>query len=273
MGAQPCGNIIPEEVLPLGLGCVDVSFSWLSEPDKVDTITGISLDASPGEFVSVIGPTGCGKSTLLYLLSGLMVPASGAVYLDGKPLVAPDRNIGLVFQHYTLFPWLTVQSNVEFGMKLAGVAPRERHDKALEILNRVGLLSSRSKYPHQLSGGMQQRTAIARVLANDSQYLLMDEPFGALDLQTRLIMQRFLSEIWQEFQRTILFVTHQVEEAVQLSDRVILMSSNPGRIAGQLRIEIPRPRDPSSNEFNDYRRIIGEHLRREVELIFRSQSA
>ena len=165
-----------------------------------------------------------------------------------------------------------MQQNVEFGLKLAGISSNERHNRALGILQKVGLLEARKKYPHELSGGMQQRTAIARVLANDAQYLLMDEPFGALDLQTRFLMQRFLSDVWSEFGKTVIFVTHQVDEAVLLSDRILLMSANPGRLGGAVDVLISRPRNSASTTFNEYRAIVSEHLKREVELIFAKQN-
>jgi NitT/TauT family transport system ATP-binding protein len=255
-----------------GLECKNISFSWSPTSDSSTVIADVSFQVRRGEFVSIIGPSGCGKSTLLYLLSGLKKPITGTVSLDGEIVRRPNKKIGLVFQHYTLFPWLTVQQNVEFGMKLDGTPAPDRRERAQAVLRRVGLLQAQKKYPHELSGGMQQRTAIARVLANDSEYLLMDEPFGALDLQTRLLMQRFLAEMWSEFGKAVIFVTHQVDEAVLLSDRVLLMSANPGRMASEITVSLSRPRDNVTVRFNEYRTLISEHLRREVELIFAAQA-
>lgn len=269
---SPLSAVGLKEEFTVGLECKGMSFSWCPTPDATMVIDDISLQVRRGEFISIIGPSGCGKSTLLYVLSGLKMPQQGTVSVDGEIIHRPTKKIGLVFQHYTLFPWLSVQQNVEFGMKLDDVPTGERHERAVDVLRRVGLLPVRKKYPHELSGGMQQRTAIARVLANDSQYLLMDEPFGALDLQTRILMQRFLAEIWNEFEKTVIFVTHQVDEAVLLSDRVLLMSANPGRIASELTISLPRPRDNATPKFNDYRIHISEHLKREVDFIFANQT-
>jgi NitT/TauT family transport system ATP-binding protein len=255
-----------------GLECQDVSF--LRDTDsatQTEILKDISFTIRDGEFVSIIGPSGCGKSTLLNILCGLLNPTKGNVFVEGNPINGPQKEVGMVFQDYGLFPWLTVQQNVEFGMKLKSISKLERNQRTQDILNKVGLLSARHKYPHQLSGGMKQRVAIARVLANDSEYLLMDEPFGALDHQTRLIMQRFLLDVWKQFNKTILFVTHHVEEALILSERVFLMTSRPGMFLEEATIGLRYPRDITTKEFNNYRIHILTHLEREVLKGFKEQ--
>ncbi len=222
--------------------------------------------------MSVIGPSGCGKSTLLNLLCGLQTPTTGEILLRGENLDGHRKEIGMVFQDYGLFPWLNVQHNVEFGMRINGAPVAERKAQTQEILTKVGLRAARRKFPHQLSGGMKQRVCIARVLANDSQYLLMDEPFGALDQQTRLLMQRFLLEVWRQFGKTILFVTHQVEEALMLSERIFLMTTHPGMFVEEIKVALPYPRDATSQAFNDYRLHIATHLEKEVLKGFSEQS-
>ena len=245
-----------------GLECRNLEFSWGGDGGNV--LNDISFRLEPGEFVSIIGPSGCGKSTLLNLICGLLVPTAGEILIQGERLTGHRNEVGMVFQDYGLFPWLDVQQNVEFGMKMKGTPKAERSARSSEILSKIGLLSARRQFPHQLSGGMKQRVSIARVLANDSQYLLMDEPFGALDHQTRLRMQLFLLDIWQRFNTTILFVTHHVEEALMLSERVFLMTSRPGTLLEEIKVNLPQPRDTTSKEFNDYRIHIINHLEREV---------
>ncbi len=248
-----------------GIVCENISHSWVKQPKSEDfTFRHISFDVKPGEFVTFIGPSGCGKTTLLNIISGLVVPLEGRVFKDGVQVTAPNKDLGFVFQDYSLFPWLSVRSNVAFGPNLNGTSGEQITDRTNAILKRVGLWDAQSKYPFQLSGGMKQRTAIARVLANRSNYLLMDEPFGALDYQTRLSMQNFLKEICREFNKTVLFVTHNVEEAVVLSDRVFLMSNQQRDRMDEVTIDLPDRRDISSVSFNDYRRYIIEHLDREV---------
>ncbi len=218
------------------------------------------------EIVVLVGPSGCGKSTLLNTVAGLIRPSAGQILVDGEPVVGPGRDRGMVFQAYTLFPWLRVQDNVEYGMKLNGVARQERHTVAERYLRLVGLREARGRYPHQLSGGMRQRVAIARALANEPRVMLMDEPFGALDAQTRVLMQQLLLNVWERARMTILFVTHDIEEAVFLGDRVYVMDVNPGRISTEIHVEIPRPRhlDVIATEaFQSLRRRIFELIRRE----------
>jgi NitT/TauT family transport system ATP-binding protein len=205
----------------------------------------LSLGVRDQEFVSIVGPSGCGKSTLLRIVAGLIRPGAGAVLVDGRPIEEPGADRGMVFQSYTLFPWLTVQGNVEFGLKLRGVPAEQRGQVARQYIDLVGLQGTEPAYPKELSGGMQQRVAIARALANDPTILLMDEPFGALDAQTRAVMQELLLRIWERTHKTVLFVTHDIEEAVLLSDRIYVMTARPGQIKAEVAVTLPRPRDVS----------------------------
>ena len=190
----------------------------------------ITLDVRAGEFLALVGPSGCGKSTLLDLLGGLAVPTSGRILLDGRPIAGPARDRGIVFQQYALFPWRTAAENVEFGLDIAGLKPKQRRDIARHHLDLVGLSAFADRYPHELSGGMKQRVAIARSLAYDPEVLLMDEPFAALDAQTRETLQGELLRIWRSTGKTIVFITHGIDEAVVLGQRVAVMTSRPGRI-------------------------------------------
>jgi NitT/TauT family transport system ATP-binding protein len=190
----------------------------------------VSLDVAPREFVALLGPSGCGKSTLLYLIGGFMPVERGGISVDGSPVSGPGPDRGIVFQHFALFPWKTVRGNILYGLERQGMPKAEREKRAQEFVDMVGLHGFEDSYPSQLSGGMKQRTAIARTLAFDPKILLMDEPFGALDAQTRGLMQRELLAIWQRTPKTVIFVTHDVQEAVYLADRVAVMSARPGRI-------------------------------------------
>jgi NitT/TauT family transport system ATP-binding protein len=190
----------------------------------------VSLEVANREFVALLGPSGCGKSTLLYLIGGFMPVETGAIRVDGKPITAPGPDRGIVFQHFALFPWKTVRGNVLYGLERHGMPKEEREKRAADFIELVGLHGFEDSYPSQLSGGMKQRTAIARTLAFDPKILLMDEPFGALDAQTRGLMQFELQRIWQRTPKTVIFVTHDVQEAVYLADRVAVMSARPGRI-------------------------------------------
>jgi sulfonate transport system ATP-binding protein len=203
-----------------------------------------SLTIKPGEFVCILGPSGCGKSTLLNSVAGYVKPTTGSVSVDGVQVEKPGPDRGMVFQQYSLLPWKTVYENVAFGPRMAGKTRTESGAIANSFLNMVGLSKFGSRYPAELSGGMQQRVGIARALANYPSVLLMDEPFGALDAQTRLMMQENLLSIWKEFKTTVLFVTHDVDEAVFLADRVLVMSAAPGHIKADLKINLPRPRSP-----------------------------
>lgn len=202
----------------------------------------ISIAIEPGEFVCLLGPSGCGKSTLLGALAGHLQPSKGAIYVDERPVDGPHPERGLVFQQHTLFPWKRVIDNVAFGLKMKGVPRTERHEKARELLQLVGLGGFEQHYPSQLSGGMQQRVEIARVLINHPRVMLMDEPFGALDAQTRMMMQQLLLNVWERVKTTILFITHDIDEALFLADRILVMSPRPGRIIEEITLDFERPR-------------------------------
>jgi NitT/TauT family transport system ATP-binding protein len=203
-----------------------------------------SIRIEPGEFVCILGPSGCGKSTLLNTVAGYVMPDSGSVRVDGEVVTRPGPDRGMVFQQYSLFPWKTVKENVAFGPKMAGQSAAGAESIANTFLDMVGLARFANRYPAELSGGMQQRVGIARALANYPRVLLMDEPFGALDAQTRFMMQESLLNIWNEFGTTVLFITHDVDEAIFLADRVLIMSASPGRIIADLAVDLPRPRLP-----------------------------
>lgn len=225
--------------------------------DRTSTIValdGIDLTVEEGEFVSIIGPTGCGKSTLFEVIGGLTDATEGRVDIDGDRVDGPDERIGMVFQDHSTFPWLSVIENVAFGLRMNGVSKAERRERAHEMIDLVGLSGFEDASPTELSGGMNQRVAIARTLVMDPDIILMDEPFGALDEQTRLIIGNELLRIWRETGATILFVTHNINEAVQLSDRIAVMSARPGRFKTIVDNDIPRPRDDdtmSTEAFND----------------------
>jgi NitT/TauT family transport system ATP-binding protein/sulfonate transport system ATP-binding protein len=226
----------------------------------VEALRNVDLTIHKGEFVCLIGASGCGKSTLLRIIAGFERPSAGTVEMYGAPIRAPGPERGMVFQDFALFPWLTVRQNIGFGPKQRGL-PKDRLDAlASHYTGMVGLTKFADYYPAQLSGGMKQRVAIARVLANDCEVLLMDEPFGALDALTREKLQQDLLEIWERTKVTVIFVTHSVEEAVLLSDRVVVMTAGPGRIESDQRIDLARPRDVSAPDFNRVRRDITQLL-------------
>jgi NitT/TauT family transport system ATP-binding protein len=209
----------------------------------VTALRDISFRTHKREFVCVIGPSGCGKSTLIRILAGLETPSGGRVLLDGKPVSGPGPDRGMVFQGYTLFPWLTVKKNVMFGLEMQGKGAIAE-DEAMQWIDLVGLSKFANSYPHQLSGGMKQRVAIARALANQPRILLMDEPFGALDAQTRGKMQAYLHEIWRNIDVTILFITHDLDEAIYLADRILVLKAHPGEVQELIEVPIPQPRSP-----------------------------
>jgi NitT/TauT family transport system ATP-binding protein len=220
---------------------------FASTKGSIEALSSIDIEVRQREFVSVIGPSGCGKSTLIKLVAGLDQPSAGQVRIDGNPVAGPGADRGMVFQGYTLFPWLSVKKNVMFGMKIKGIKRREAEQSARGWLELVGLSKFADAYPAQLSGGMKQRVAIARALANEPKILLMDEPFGALDAQTRCSMQSHLLNIWQRVDVTILFITHDLDEAIYLSDRIIVLGANPGRVLEVIDVPVSRPR--SSDQF------------------------
>jgi ABC-type nitrate/sulfonate/bicarbonate transport system ATPase subunit len=208
----------------------------------VTALENISLEVADKEFSVIVGPSGCGKTSLLRLVAGLIEPSEGAIYLDRNRVHGPGKDRGMVFQSYTLFPWLTVQDNVEFGLRIGGIPAPQRRDIARRFIAQVGLEGFERLYPKQLSGGMMQRVALARALANDPAILLMDEPFGALDSQTRSLMQELLLDIWQQSHKTVLFITHDIDESILLGDHVYVMTARPGRIKELVEIDLPRPR-------------------------------
>lgn len=214
----------------------------------------VNLEIGDTEFICLVGPSGCGKTTLLRIIAGLETATSGSVTIDGRAVTGPDPKRGMVFQEYSLFPWRKVIDNVAFGLEMKGIAKEERHRIAEHYIEMVGLAQFRNAYPYELSGGMRQRVAIARALANDPDVLLMDEPFGALDAQTRNRMQKELLSLWEQTKKTIIFVTHSVDEAVYLSDRIVVLSPRPGTVREVMEIPWSRPRDRTNAEFAEVRR-------------------
>ena len=228
--------------------------------DEIEALARIDVTIDAGQFVCLIGASGCGKSTLLRVVAGFEEPTTGDVSSEGKPITGPGSDRGMVFQDYALFPWMTVRQNIGFGLRQRDLPRHEIEATTEEFLKLVGLERFADRYPSQLSGGMKQRVAIARVLANNASTLLMDEPFGALDALTREQLQHELMQIWKRTGVTVIFVTHSVEEAVLLADRVLVMSAGPGRIENDIAIDLPRPRDVSSPEFNVVRRDVARRL-------------
>jgi nitrate ABC transporter ATP-binding subunit len=228
--------------------------------DEIEALARIDVTIDAGQFVCLIGASGCGKSTLLRVIAGFEEPTTGDVSAEGKPITGPGSDRGMVFQDYALFPWMTVRQNISFGPRQRDLPRDEIEATTEEFLKLVGLERFADRYPSQLSGGMKQRVAIARVLANNASTLLMDEPFGALDALTREQLQHELMQIWKRTGVTVIFVTHSVEEAVLLADRVLVMSAGPGRIENDIAIDLPRPRDVSSPEFNAVRRDVARRL-------------
>jgi NitT/TauT family transport system ATP-binding protein len=236
--------------------------------DRLLALDEIDLDVRTGEFVTLVGPSGCGKSTLLDLISGLETPTSGRIRIDGRDVTGPGLDRGVVFQQYALFPWRTALANVSFGLETKGVRRRERTARAREVLDLVGLSGFADRYPHQLSGGMKQRVAIARSLAYEPEVLLMDEPYAALDAQTREALQDQLLDIWRRLGTTIVFITHSIEEAVYLGQRAAVMTSRPGRIKHILDIDLPKTEDVRATpEFAAQRHEIWQLLRSEIRTI------
>jgi len=220
-----------------------VSQHFGADGASVSALEGIDLEVPDGQFVSVVGPSGCGKSTLLSLVAGLRLPSRGAVLCDGEPITAPmPRKVGMIFQEANLLPWLSAVDNVAFPLKLRRVPKRERLEAAARMLELTGLAGFEDRLPHQLSGGMKQRVAIARGLVQNPAVLLMDEPFASLDEQTRMVLGDELLRIWSETRKTVLFVTHSLNEAVYLADRVIVLSARPGRVVDDVPVDLPRPR-------------------------------
>src|SRR5689334_17206348 len=243
----------------------DVSLVYATPSGQVPGVQDVSFSIGASEFLCIVGPSGCGKSTLLNMIAGFLTPAAGEIRIGGKAVTGHGMDRGVVFQDFAqLFPWRTALGNVTFGLEMKGVAKAEREEIAREQLRLVKLEKFTASYPHHLSGGMQQRVAIARALAYNPAVLLMDEPFAALDALTRDDMQRLLADVWRETRKTVIYVTHNVAEAVYLADRVIVMTPHPGTVKAQVEIALPRPRDPLSVEFLDYQKALLRHLGQDI---------
>jgi NitT/TauT family transport system ATP-binding protein len=239
----------------------NVSYEYRTGAGPVLAVRDVSFSVAAEQFLCVLGPSGCGKTTILNMLAGFLAPTSGDVLIDGKAIRGYGQDRGVVFQDFAqLFPWRTARRNVEFGLEMRGVAEKERRDTALRFLALVKLDKFANAYPHELSGGMQQRVAIARALAYNPGVLLMDEPFAALDAMTRDEMQRQLTEVWQETRKTVVYITHNVAEAVYLADQMLIMAPHPGTVKMRLSVDLPRPRDPLSAEFVGLQREALRHL-------------
>jgi ABC-type nitrate/sulfonate/bicarbonate transport system ATPase subunit len=251
---------VTDEARPVSLTIRGVTKRFALGDDEVVALAPVDLTIPTGEFVCLIGASGCGKSTLLRIIAGFEEPTTGEASVNGKTITGPGRDRGMVFQDYALFPWMTVRENISFGPRQRQLPAGEVERTTDEFVKMVGLERFADRYPSQLSGGMKQRVAIARVLANNANILLMDEPFGALDALTREQLQNELLQIWSRTGVTTIFVTHSVEEAVLLADRVLVMSAGPGRIDSDFRVDLTRPRDVSSPEFNTLRRDISRRL-------------
>jgi len=246
---------------PAKLVIEDIQKTFFREADDkivgIKVLDHISLSVSKGEFVSIIGPSGCGKSTLLRIIDGLIEPDDGRVLVDGAAIDGPGPNRAVVFQYFGLYPWRSTLRNVEFGLELKGVPPHERRRIALENIARVGLRGFEDHYPHELSGGMRQRVGFARVLALDPDIILMDEPFSAVDEQTREILQEQLLDLWGAMKKTIVFITHSIDEAIYMADRVVVMGARPGRIVEEIKVELPRPRSAGTRTTAEFGKVRG----------------
>ena len=261
-----------------GLAIEDVTLVYRRPTDEAGLVAldSIRLQVEAGEFLAIVGPSGCGKTSLLLLLSGLLRPTRGEMRLDGRRIEGPGPDRALVFQEFALLPWRTVLANVELGLELRRDPPAERRERARRYLHLVGLEAFEDYFPHQLSGGMRQRVGIARALAVEPRVLLMDEPFGALDAQTRALMGAELLRIWERDRKTVVFVTHDIDEAIYLADRIVVMSASPGRVIKDLSVDLPRPREftvRNSPAFAEYRRLIWECLEQEIQTSLRRQLA
>jgi len=243
----------------------DVSLSYDTPAGRVTGVERASFDIERSQFLCLVGPSGCGKTTLLNIIAGFLMPTGGEIRIDGNPVTGHGQDRGVVFQDFAqLFPWRTALGNVAFGLEMKGVPKAERERIALKQLELVKLEKFAQSYPHHLSGGMQQRVAIARALAYNPEVLLMDEPFAALDALTRDAMQQLLAEVWRETRKTVIYVTHNVAEAVFLADRVIVMTPHPGTVKTEVPIALARPRNPLSVEFLDYQKLLLSHLGQET---------
>ena len=246
--------ITPIDFAGAHIAVAGVAKRFAGQGGEVAALEGIDLAIKKGEFVCLLGPSGCGKSTLLNAIAGFHPPTLGTIRVDGRPVVGPGPDRGMVFQEYALFPWMTVGENVAFGLEIKGLPRKAIKDRVSELLAKLNLSGFESRFPKDLSGGMRQRVAIARVLALDPPVLLMDEPFGALDSLTRRTLQNELLRLWAETGKTIIFVTHSIEESIYLADRIVVMTYRPGTIKADIRVTIPRPRDASTLPFNELKR-------------------
>jgi ABC-type nitrate/sulfonate/bicarbonate transport system ATPase subunit len=254
-------------VSQLEIDAVSRTFPGVRGGPPTQALLPTSLDVEHNDFITILGPSGCGKSTLLRIVAGLDTPTSGEVRLDGQAVRGPGADRGMVFQTYTLFPWLTVTQNICFGLREKGVASSRQAEIAAHYVDKVGLRGFEHHYPKMLSGGMQQRTAIARALANEPRILLLDEPFGALDNQTRALMQELLLSIWESERKTVLFVTHDIEEAIFMANRVVVMTARPGRIKADVAVTLAHPRHytvKTSAEFSALKARLTEEIRVEA---------
>jgi NitT/TauT family transport system ATP-binding protein len=244
--------------------------NYVSRGSETSALVNIDLQIEEGEFICLLGPSGCGKSTLLKIIAGLIPATSGRIAINGEPVSGPGPERAVVFQDYALFPWMTVRDNVEFGLEARKLPVAERHEISSRLLKVVGLSDFADRFPHHLSGGMKQRVSIARALAVDPSLLLMDEPFGALDAQTRHVLQDELLRIWREYRKTVVFVTHSIEEAIYLSDRIVVMTARPGRVKQIVTVPEARPRDMASIDMNqrqrEVRAVLGEEIARAAAL-------
>jgi len=255
----------------MGLVVKDVSKEFVSKHKKTSTLENFNIEIKRGDFVCILGPSGCGKSTLLNILAGLEKATKGVVILNGNEITGPGPDRTVMFQEAALFPWLKVIDNVEFGMKMAGISKEVRYEKAMHYLKMVHLSKFKDSYVFELSGGMKQRVALARALSLDSEILLMDEPFAALDSQTKMMLQQELQRIWVDTKKTIIFITHNAEEAVYLANRVVVMAANPGRIKQEFAIELSRPRQMESSDISYYTAKIMKALKEEVEKVAKAE--
>ena len=237
---------------------------YVSHGSVTSALVDINLQIEEGEFVCLLGPSGCGKSTLLKIIAGLIPATSGRITINGRPVSGPGPERAVVFQDYALFPWMTVRDNVEFGLEARRLPLAQRREVSSRLLKVVGLSDFADRFPHQLSGGMKQRVSIARALAVDPSLLLMDEPFGALDAQTRQLLQDELLRIWREYRKTVVFVTHSIEEAIYLSDRIVVMTARPGRVKQIMVVPEARPRDMASVDMNQRQREVRAVLSEEI---------
>ncbi len=269
MSAEP-SRIQPEETRKTAIALKDVQISFkLANGGRFDAVAESNLEVAENEFVAIVGPTGCGKSTLLNAVAGLLVPASGTVEISGQRLQGLNRKAGYLFQQDALMPWKTVLDNVSIGLEIAGTPKASAREQAREWLGRVGLASFGDRYPHMLSGGQRKRVGLAQVLIRNPKYLLMDEPFGPLDAQTRVIMGDLLLDLWSQDKKAVMFVTHDLEEAIALADRVVIMSAGPrARIMAEYKIPLARPREISEirldDKFHEIHREIWSALKEEV---------